>query len=66
MEEAAIRYRADSLILQAVHPADRGPLLHLALAGAPEVLVLSGFAFNRQLAKLAPQHPDTQIILIDH
>ena len=66
VEEAAIRYRADSLILQAVHPADRGPLLHLALADAPEVLVLSGFAFNRQLAKLAPQHPDTQIILIDH
>lgn len=66
VQEAAVRYRADSLILQAVHPADRSPLLHLALADKPDVLVLSGFAFNQLLAKLAPQHPNTQIILIDH
>ena len=66
VQEAAVRYRADSLILQAVHPADRSPLLHLALADKPDVLVLSGFAFNQLLAKLAPQHPNTQIIRIDH
>ncbi len=57
--EAAVRYRADSLILQAVHPADRSPLLHLAFADKPDVLILSGFAFNQQLAKLAPATPDT-------
>jgi basic membrane protein A and related proteins len=65
LEAAGKKYNADTKVLESEDPTSREENIRAAVNDGATVVVVLGFEFNDIIAKLAPQSPDTQFLIVD-
>jgi basic membrane protein A len=65
LEAAGKKYNAQTKVLEATDPTSRQEDVQAAVNGGATIVIVFGFEFNDIIAKIAPQSPTTQFLIVD-
>jgi basic membrane protein A and related proteins len=65
LEAAGKKYNAQTKVLEATDPTSRQEDVQAAVNGGATIVIVFGFEFNDIIAKIAPQSPKTEFLIVD-